>query len=178
MYDFYQYSMVVYQTQADYFRKYPDRRFVAYLKEIPEESLHAYGDSPSTAIENLKEQFNDLMEEASSTGFTVPPPGDNESREYSGKTVVRMPAWLHAWLAKTAEEEGVSLNNAIVSRLIFRMSADVMKQLLVENIESFLKDISHEFSEEPKLHAVRSSILNMGKKLRSKGKTTMIIDND
>ena len=44
---------------------------------------------------------------------------------YSGKTVLRMPASLHAALAAEAEVEGVSLNQLLVTKLSVQLSSAV-----------------------------------------------------
>jgi antitoxin HicB len=64
---------------------------------------------------NINEARELWIETAYEAGDDIPLPSNDDS--YSGKLLVRMPKSLHRRLAETAENEGVSLNQYIVSLL-------------------------------------------------------------
>jgi len=82
IYDFDNYIIILYQTEVEYYSKFPEHRFIAYLHEIPEVSLHEYGSTREEAIKNLKVQFyffqKEIDESMLYTKFpeplTFPPP--------------------------------------------------------------------------------------------------------
>lgn len=117
MYNFENYTLVVYETSKEYHDAVPEHRFVAYLKEIPEASLHEYGSSQENAISNLRVQFDALVNEARERGISLPAP-EKRDEVFSGRIVLRMPPWLHRTIDRLADEEGSSTNSYIVNRLI------------------------------------------------------------
>ena len=62
-YDFDDYTLCIRKTPGEYHRDLPDRKYVAFLKEIPEASLHAYGKTRSEAIINLEVGFAELNQD-------------------------------------------------------------------------------------------------------------------
>lgn len=89
---------------------------VFWLAEIPDlPGCMTDGATPDEALENLEDAKRLWIETMIEDGFDIPEP--TQSREYSGKLLVRMPKSLHARLALSASREGVSLNQYVVSRL-------------------------------------------------------------
>ncbi len=89
---------------------------VFWLAEIPDlPGCMTDGVTPDEALENLEDAKRLWIETMIEDGFDVPEP--TQSREYSGKLLVRMPKSLHERLALSASREGVSLNQYVVSRL-------------------------------------------------------------
>ena len=89
---------------------------VFWLAEIPDlPGCMTDGATPDEALENLEDAKRLWVETLMGDGFDVPEP--TQSREYSGKLLVRMPKSLHERLALSASREGVSLNQYVVSRL-------------------------------------------------------------
>lgn len=83
-----------------------------------------YPDLPGciTQVETLeevpamaREVFELWVESELEVGHSIPPPSYPE--EYSGKFNLRLPKSLHRRLAESAEREGVSLNQYVVSLL-------------------------------------------------------------
>ena len=75
----------------------------------------ADGQTPDEAVENATVAKDIWIEAELDAGRAVPEPAGD--RDYSGRFVVRMPRSLHRRLALTAQREGVSLNQQVVSRL-------------------------------------------------------------
>ena len=75
----------------------------------------ADGPTPNEAVENAEAAKDIWIEAELEAGRAVPEPAGD--RDYSGRFVVRIPRSLHRRLALTAQREGVSLNQQVVSRL-------------------------------------------------------------
>jgi predicted HicB family RNase H-like nuclease len=163
MYRFENYTLVVYETPSEYHREIPEHRFLSYVKEIPETSLHAYGSTQDEAIKNLREQYDELSSEIHSTGGTLPPPRSENLEEFSGRIVLRMPPWLHKLVDRLADEEKASTNTYIVNRLIKSSTMEEMFQLFTRKQEGLLQDLSWTFHDE------MSEIKPMNKKVWSIG---------
>jgi len=73
------------------------------------------GDTEEAALEALDEAMKGWLEVAIEDDEYIPEP--LESRDFSGKFVVRVPRTMHRDLAKCAEIEGVSLNQFVLSAL-------------------------------------------------------------
>jgi predicted HicB family RNase H-like nuclease len=147
MYPFETYTLVVYQTPPDYYCDVPEHRFVAYLKEIPEASLHEYGDSHETAIINLRLQFEDLVQDSKERQFPIPPPDKRDEEYYSGKMVVRMPAWLHKRVAEHAGEQGISINSYMVNRLITESTFDEVIEKITSRQKEIIEQLSYQIQQ-------------------------------
>jgi antitoxin HicB len=115
---FEKYTIIIRETPAEYHSEIKEHRFLSFLKEIPEASLHEYGVTQEESIHALREQFEFLKAELKSQGKQLPEPSRKSDGEYSGRIVLRMPAWLHRTVAERAEEEGLSINSYILNRLI------------------------------------------------------------
>jgi len=88
-----------------------DGTFRAEILEFP--GCIATGDTEVDALAALKDVALSWLESVVAMGKAVPEP--METLQYSGKLVLRMPKTLHRKAACTAEREGVSLNQFIVS---------------------------------------------------------------
>lgn len=76
--------------------------------------LIAYGDSIEEGLNELEGAKKAWFSSCIRRKIKIPEP---VHKNYSGKLIVRMPKSLHAHLAEEAEEENVSLNSFIVSKL-------------------------------------------------------------
>lgn len=47
-------GIIIYETEEEFYTKCPECRFVAYLKDIPEASLHSYGATQEEAVTELR----------------------------------------------------------------------------------------------------------------------------
>jgi predicted HicB family RNase H-like nuclease len=90
-----------------------DQVYVASCPELGDLSSH--GASPTEAAAELSKAMELAVETFEEEGWALPEP--RTVRTYSGQFRVRLPGSLHAWLAETAEAEGVSLNTFVVAKL-------------------------------------------------------------
>ncbi len=111
------------------FRVIPSRDGVDYVIEFPDlpgcmtqvESLDDVG--------QVADEIRTLwIETAFEDGDAIPPPSYPE--EYSGKVLVRMPRSLHRRLVESANREGVSLNQTIITILSSGEAAALMSRRL------------------------------------------------
>lgn len=87
-----------------------------YLASCPEfDNLSAHGADPGQAVAELSEALQLAIESYEEEGWALPEA--RVTRRYSGQFRIRIPESLHAWLAETAEREGVSLNTLVVAKL-------------------------------------------------------------
>lgn len=90
-----------------------DEGFIAVAPELP--GCSAFGETELEAIEQLKVAVNLWIEAAHEAGNPIPEPSPPPAiNSYSGKVLLRMPKDLHARVAKSAGEQGVSLNQYLV----------------------------------------------------------------
>jgi len=87
----------------------PQGGWFVSIRELP--GCMSQGDTPEEAIEMIQDAMRGWIEVSLEDGDTIPEPRPLE--DYSGKFVVRVPRSLHQDLVKTADREGVSLNQYI-----------------------------------------------------------------
>jgi predicted HicB family RNase H-like nuclease len=90
-----------------------DNLYVARCLEFP--SLSTHGDSPEKALAEIRKVVAVVLHDLQASKEVVPEPLG--IRQYSGKLVLRLPRQVHRDVAIRAAEEGVSLNQYLVSRL-------------------------------------------------------------
>ncbi|MBN3873778.1 type II toxin-antitoxin system HicB family antitoxin [Nostoc sp. JL33] len=100
-----QYSVTLYPD--------PEGGYVAEIKDLP--GCLTQGETLEETMANLNEARELWIETAYEADDNIPLPISNNS--YSGKLLVRIPKSLHRHLAETSEQEGVSLNQYILSLL-------------------------------------------------------------
>jgi predicted RNase H-like HicB family nuclease len=101
---------------AEVFWSDEDEGFIAIAPDLP--GCSAFGESEAEALAELKHAIAAWKEAATNAGNPVPPPSRPASAaSYSGKFVVRMPKTMHRQLAQSAEKEGVSLNQYLITLL-------------------------------------------------------------
>jgi antitoxin HicB len=91
----------------------PEGGYIAQIKDLP--GCLTQGETLEETMANINEARELWIETAYEAGDDIPVPSSDDS--YSGKLLVRMPKSLHRRLAETADQEGVSLNQYIVSLL-------------------------------------------------------------
>lgn len=91
----------------------PEGGYVAQIKDLP--GCLTQGETLEETMANINEARELWIETAYEASDDIPLPSNDDS--YSGKLLLRMPKSLHRRLAETAENEGVSLNQYIVSLL-------------------------------------------------------------
>ena len=90
-----------------------DEAFIGRVTEF--RSLAAHGATAERALAEVQNVVEEVLEELAENGEPVPRP--RGVRNFSGRFNVRMPCELHKRLVEDAEEEGVSLNQLVVTRL-------------------------------------------------------------
>lgn len=90
-----------------------DGAFVAFSPEF--EGISAFGHTYEEAVSELREALILAIETHREHGWPMPEPAPLP--HYSGQFRLRLPKSLHAWLAETADREGVSLNTLVIEVL-------------------------------------------------------------
>lgn len=90
-----------------------DKEYVGLCVEFP--ILSWLAPSPKEALEGIRKLVQEVIEDMNKNGESPPEP--LSTKRFSGKFVVRIPPEVHRSLAIQAEEEGISLNRLISSKL-------------------------------------------------------------
>ena len=90
-----------------------DKEYVGLCVEFP--SLSWLAESPNLALKGIREVVEDVIKDMQTNGESPPEPFS--CKKFSGKFVVRIPPEVHRSLAIQAEEEGISLNRLVSSKL-------------------------------------------------------------
>ncbi len=90
-----------------------DDAYIARCLEFP--SLAAHGPTPEAALAEIRSVVAAVVEDLVANREDIPEPLG--TRPYSGKLVVRLPKSVHRDIAIRAAEEGVSINQFLLSRL-------------------------------------------------------------
>lgn len=106
---------------------YPEEAggFTVEVKDLP--GCLSQGETVEEACEMIAEARELWIEVAYDYGDPIPLP--STEIEYSGKTMLRMPTYLHQRLAENAKREGTSLNQYLVSLLSERDSLRVIQSV-------------------------------------------------
>ncbi len=93
-----------------------DKGFIALAPDLP--GCSAFGETQQDALDELQDAIEAWIGAARAAGNPVPTPSTPpRDHHHSGKILLRMPRRLHAQLAQSAKEEGVSLNQYIACLL-------------------------------------------------------------
>jgi len=106
----------------------PDGGFVAEIEELP--GCMTQGETSSEVFEAIEDARRGWIQVAYENGQDIPLP--REIEDYSGKILIRIPKSLHRDLARTAKQEGVSLNQYITSLL----AAGVQWDTILSQVQS------------------------------------------
>ena len=146
MSNFEEYTLVVRETNKEFYSEVPENRFIASLKEISESSLYDYGKTQEEAISNLREQFGYMVKEFQFRSIELPSPQKSGERKFSGRLVVRMPKWLHRRITEFASEEELSINSYIVNRLTNNISTEELYKSFCSNQQKLFDKLRYTFS--------------------------------
>jgi predicted RNase H-like HicB family nuclease len=94
----------------------PEGGYLASHPDLP--GCNAFGETIQAAVKSLDESRDMWLESYFEIHGEAPEP--SKPRGYSGKLLVRLPKYLHEKLRESADEEGVSLNQYIVTLLAER----------------------------------------------------------
>ena len=106
---------------------YPEEEggFTVEIRDLP--GCLSQGETVEEAFEMIAEARELWLGVAHEYGDPIPMPSTEV--EYSGKTMLRMPKYLHAKLAESAKREDCSLNQYIVTLLSERDALGVVKEV-------------------------------------------------
>ena len=88
--------------------------FEARVKELPD--VREYAESAQEAYDLTIDTIETAAAMFAETARPFPPPASPQD-EFSGRVTLRLPRSLHRALASAAEDEGVSLNQLLVTAL-------------------------------------------------------------
>jgi predicted HicB family RNase H-like nuclease len=122
------------KAKVDYYMKLPYTMTVKYLDEqggyyvagfleLPDLSMT--GATPEEAIRELLLEAPEWFELNIKHGYPIPLP--SRTSKYSGRINFRMPKYLHEAVAIIAEQEGVSINQYLLSAVAKAVGADEKK---------------------------------------------------
>lgn len=99
-----------------------DEGFIAEAPDLP--GCSAWGATEADAAREAQDAIAAWLQAAQAAGKTVPQPHAVQPLQgYSGKFLVRLPRSLHARLARSAAQEGVSLNQFLTGVLSSKVGA-------------------------------------------------------
>ncbi len=90
-----------------------DKDYIGLCAEFP--SLSWLSPTPDSALKGIRKTVKEVLKDMIDCGES--PPEALSSRKFSGKFVVRIPPELHRNLALEAQEQGISLNRLVNSKL-------------------------------------------------------------
>lgn len=90
-----------------------DSAYISRCLEFP--SLAAHGSTPEEALAEIKSVVQLVLADMEAGGEEIPEPFG--LRKFRGNLSLRVPADIHRHLAIQAAEQGVSINQLILSRL-------------------------------------------------------------
>ncbi|MEN9800467.1 MAG: hypothetical protein RL653_4164 [Pseudomonadota bacterium] len=86
-----------------------------FVARVPALGAAGHGPSPEKASREARKAAEGMLEVLREDGEDIPEP--DTSADFSGRVLLRLPRWLHGALARRAREDGVSLNQEMVSLL-------------------------------------------------------------
>jgi predicted HicB family RNase H-like nuclease len=133
------YLNLPYKTVLEY--EPHDKTWVAYCPELGRGTFYAIGESKSEALSLLEESKKIILEYALAEGKEIPEPDliDDEDLP-SGNFIIRVPKTTHRKLKVEAENEGVSLNQYILSVLSEHLGLQLAKSRNTKVISNTLEE--------------------------------------
>ena len=90
-----------------------DKIHIANCLEFP--SLKAHGNTPDEALKEVRAALSETLKWMKKENETIPDP--LSMKKYKGNLTLRVPPELHKKLAVKSAEEGVSINQYILSKI-------------------------------------------------------------
>lgn len=110
-----------------------DGGFIAASPELP--GLSAYGENQAKALAELKIAAQAYLRALRKSGRPIP--SEDKVVSHSGQLRLRMPKSLHAELAESAQNDGVSLNTYLVSLLAKRNTERLLSKMVAETRQPY-----------------------------------------
>lgn len=105
-----------------------DSSYFVKVKEL--DGCMSVGATRAEALAMIDDAMRAWLTVAIEDGLDIPLPEAMQAGRYSGKFPLRLPKSLHRKLAETAEKDGVSLNQYLVTLLSERNALHEIRQLL------------------------------------------------
>lgn len=105
-----------------------DGSFFVKIKEL--DGCMTVGETMADALAMIEDAKRAWLAAALEDGIEIPLPEAMQTDRYSGKFPLRLPKSLHRKLAESAERDGVSLNQYLVTLLSERNALHEVKKLL------------------------------------------------
>lgn len=129
------YLNLPYKTVLEY--EPDDKTWVAYCPDLGRGTCYAIGKSKSEALELLEKSKKTILAYALAEGKEIPEPPFNDENELpSGNFIIRVPRTTHKKLKFEAENEGVSLNQYVLSVLSEHLGFQIAKSNNTKTNES------------------------------------------
>lgn len=146
---------------AEVFWSDEDEGFIAIAPDLP--GCSAFGEDQASALVELKHAITAWQEAATSAGNPIPAPSQPAvDVEYSGKFVLRMAKTMHRSLATSAQREGVSLNQYVVTLLSAAQSLQAVETRIAGIYEAQSARVSTWKTTYPtRKAAVKAAITNV-----------------
>jgi predicted RNase H-like HicB family nuclease len=126
----------------------------AYFVKFPElPGCIAHGETPEAAVKTAMQVKDEWLETALESGWTIPEP--TAPVDASGRITVRTLKSLHEKLVNRAEQEGISLNQLILTYLAQGLERDTAAQKIEQAIDN-LTDKICSLEQNVKEHKVRT----------------------
>jgi antitoxin HicB len=119
----------------------PEGGYTAVIADLP--GCASTGETYQEVLEMIDDARQAWIEVAYRHGDVIPLP--HTLRNYSGKTLVRMPPSLHQALAEAAERQGVSLNHYIIMLLSQQSTFHLLDQRL-NHLQSDITELKRTFN--------------------------------
>lgn len=105
-----------------------------YLAYIPQLNCWGDGETVEEAMKDVLAVGNDIIDIAIEDGVSLPIPKKFKEEEYSGKLSLRIPKFLHAEIARIAEEEDCSINQLIQSYISIGVGKNFGEKRITINV--------------------------------------------
>lgn len=120
---------------------YYDEKEGVYFVEFPElPGCLAEGASPEKAVKKALKVKDEWLKAASEAGWDIPKPV--EQAAVSGRTTLRLPKYIHQKLLETAQSEGVSLNQLVLTYIAEGLERISAKHYLEKILEKHRTEIN------------------------------------
>ena len=124
--------------------KQSKNRYFAEVEELP--GCMAQGISETDALANLEKSMRIWFKRMVEKDIPIPLP--IETREYSGKFLVRLPTYIHKRLVNSARNQRISLNQYVVTLLT--------EQSSLSSVEEKIDHITQKIKEQTRAYELMS----------------------
>jgi antitoxin HicB len=103
------YKSIIYRMEIEYDKD--ERQYFVIFPDLPGCMMH--GGTPDEALNSANEVKDEWLTTAYENGWKIPEPSRHQ--ETTGRLTLRVPRYIHKKIVETAEREGVSQNQLLLS---------------------------------------------------------------